>query len=315
MASTSGAARPVVIPDTRSDAAHAALLPFCESEGIRSLGIVIERARHEQTLMRERAMFATGPVVTIRWGQGAGWPVLAVSPNVTRFGYSPEDQIGGRVLFSSIVHPEDLARVQREVQDAVSAGAKSVEQHYRIRGASGRWRNLYDHTSITLDARGGLLYTDGCVVDVTEQRKLEQELLQAQKMESVGRLAGGLAHRAVARIRAQAGDRPRIVDVDALLHETADLLRRVIGSHIQLVIERPEASSRVRIDSGQLQQILVNLALNARDAMPRGGTLTIGTGVPEIASGAQVPMVEIRVADTGTGTGTGMSPETIEHLF
>lgn len=104
---------------------------------------------------------------------------------------------------------------------------------------------------------------------------------------------------------------PRVLDLNALLAETAGLLTRVIGEHIELGIACCAEPAIVRMDPGQLQQILVNLALNARDAMPEGGRLTFTTAHVEASPQHPDPMIELRVTDTGQG----MSRETLEHLF
>ncbi|MGD0094259.1 MAG: ATP-binding protein, partial [Planctomycetota bacterium] len=188
-------------------------------------------------------------------------------------------------------------------------------------------------------------------VDITEQTLLEAQLLQAQKMESVGALAGGMAHDfnnllggiigQCAVARSQTGDepilaalthiesaahrgadltgklmtfarksvlQPRAVDLGTLIKETAALLSGSLPHSIQLVSTVAPELPLVYGDATQLQQVLVNLCVNARDAMPNGGTLTIrATPAPAAASGG----VLVEVADTGTG----MSEDVQEHIF
>jgi nitrogen-specific signal transduction histidine kinase/CheY-like chemotaxis protein len=202
----------------------------------------------------------------------------------------------------------------------------------------------------------------GVIVDITDQRQLQAELLQAQKMESVGRLAGGVAHDfnnlltvirgysdvlagqlgvedprldEVREIR-HAADRgaaltrqllamsrrqmlvAREVDLNALVTDLERMLRRVIGTHIEIVTATAQQLGWVRADPGQLEQVLLNLAVNARDAMPHGGTLRIETTRARISrvgrkNGAVPPgdYVLLRVSDTGVG----MDPETQAHAF
>jgi PAS domain S-box-containing protein len=199
--------------------------------------------------------------------------------------------------------------------------------------------------------------------DITARRSLEEQLLQAQKMESVGRLAGGVSHdfnnllTAVmshaelamedldesspvrqdlaliydAAARGAALTRqlltfarkqvisPQIVSLNDLLLRVDALLRRLLGAHIELVSMPAPNLGAVRVDPVQFEQVLVNLAINARDAMPGGGTLTFETSNrvlhadevsahPGLASGAYVVL---RVADTGVG----MNEETLAHIF
>ncbi|HVP30193.1 MAG TPA: PAS domain S-box protein [Myxococcota bacterium] len=198
--------------------------------------------------------------------------------------------------------------------------------------------------------------------DVTERRRLEEQLRQSQKMEAVGRLAGGVAHdfnnlltaiqgygthllerlerddprrEEVSEIL-RAGERatdltrqllafsrrqdlaPEIVDLNALVSEVERLLRRLIGEHIELATDLGEERLCVRADPGQLQQVLVNLAVNARDAMPEGGRLTIETRPLRIdaSSGTATPVgqgdwVRLSVTDTGFG----MDEATLARVF
>ncbi len=201
------------------------------------------------------------------------------------------------------------------------------------------------------------------VSDVTEKRSLEAQLLQSQKMESMGRLAGGVAHdfnnllgiitgyggllhkRVSADPRlakyvediVKAADRaagltrqllafsrkqvlqPRILDLKAVVGETENMLRRLIGEDIQLVTVCDDQLGPVRADPGQMDQVLMNLAVNARDAMPRGGRLTIETGnvILDRAYASRHAGVEpgryvmLAVSDTGHG----MTPEVQARLF
>ncbi len=208
----------------------------------------------------------------------------------------------------------------------------------------------------------------GVIVDITERRRLEEELLQSQKMESLGRLAGGVAHDfnnlltvirgyadviswglgeedprlgEVREIR-RAADRatsltrqllavsrrqvlvPREVDLNSLVQEMERMLRRVIGEHITIVTVPGPDLGWVRADAGQLEQVLLNLAVNARDAMPSGGTLTIETGRLLLAPGREEPWthgvtpgdyVVLRVSDTGIGMDRKLQGKIFEPFF
>ncbi len=208
--------------------------------------------------------------------------------------------------------------------------------------------------------------------DRRRQDKSQERLAQAQRLESLGQLAGGVAHDfnnllAVilnyAEFAAQelaaaaesdwagrcesahddleqisrAGERaasltrqllafarrevvqPQVLDLDTVVTAVEEMLRRTLGEHVELAISLAGDLHPVLADPGQLEQVLVNLAVNARDAMPAGGTLTIDTSnitvdADSIAGGSESPagqQVRLRVSDTGTG----MAPEVVAHAF
>jgi PAS domain S-box-containing protein len=201
------------------------------------------------------------------------------------------------------------------------------------------------------------------VADITERKRLETLLVQSQKMESVGRLAGGVAHDfnnllgvitgygdlLKQRISDQphlqryvndilkAADRaagltrqllafsrqqllqPRVLDLNAVVAEMEKMLRRLIGEDVQLVTVFEDRLGRVKADPGQMEQVLMNLAVNARDAMPKGGRLTIETANVELDAayarsrpGVEPgPHVMLAVSDTGHG----IDPEVLGHIF
>jgi len=199
--------------------------------------------------------------------------------------------------------------------------------------------------------------------DITEQRKTEESLRQAQKMEAVGQLAGGIAHdfnnligviSGYAEMLLQAssevdprrewleqiltaGDRaasltrqllafgrkqvlqPRVVDVNEALRDMVTMLQRVIGEDVELRFLPGADTGEVRVDSGLLNQVLINLATNARDAMPTGGVLTIETGRaelgPEIRDRAPDLEPGIFTTITVSDTGSGMDEATRAHVF
>ncbi len=200
------------------------------------------------------------------------------------------------------------------------------------------------------------------VKDVTEERRLEGQLRQAQKMEAVGQLAGGIAHdfnnmlsvvlsyvglmrdrglddegaedlgeieqaaqRAAALTRQllafsrQQVIEPRAVELNVVIADVQKMLRRLIGEPIRLVIELADGLHDVFADRSQLEQLLLNLVVNARDAMPKGGTLRIETSNVDLdrewaerhTGAVPGPHVCLRVEDTGVG----MDAATMAHIF
>lgn len=232
-----------------------------------------------------------------------------------------------------------------------------------LRGLRADGREFPIEASISqADVGGQRLYTV-ILRDVSERQKLEEQLLQSQKMEGIGRLAGGVAHdfnNLLTAIFGYVGSALMMLDVShpaysALTHtqEAAEraasltrqllafarkqvvnlqvvrpkvvvegiepMLRRLIGDDVALRIAVKDDTGSVRADRGQLEQVIINLAVNARDAMPRGGTLTIETmnvDLDAVYCSARVgaepgPHVTVAVTDTGVG----MSPEVLSRLF
>ena len=214
---------------------------------------------------------------------------------------------------------------------------------------------------------GKLVRIWGTQRDITENRVLEDQLRQAQKMEAVGRLAGGVAHDfnnllmvigghgellrddakdnpnvakhtdAILKAADRAGMltrqllafgrkqvlQPKVLDPNAIVQDTAKLLHRLIGEHIELVLTLEPSLGRVKADPGQLEQVLMNLAINARDAMPNGGKLTIETSNvtlddeyrrehPAVVPGEYVLLA---VSDTGLGMDEKTRAQIFEPFF
>jgi two-component system, cell cycle sensor histidine kinase and response regulator CckA len=199
--------------------------------------------------------------------------------------------------------------------------------------------------------------------DVTARRRLEEQYRQAQKMEAVGRLAGGVAHdfnnlltvingysdllidalppgdptrNLLDEIR-KAGERsagltrqllafsrkavvaPRVLDLNALVVDLEGMLRRLVGEDVSLAVRTHPRLGVVRADAGQLEQVLMNLVVNARDAMPRGGRLTIETRNAELGEDYARAHAGVRpgkyVMLAVSDTGHGIPPDVLPHLF
>jgi PAS domain S-box-containing protein len=288
-----------------------------------------------------------------------------VSPAMSRnLGYSQEELLG--FTAQEMVHPSDWPGVRELLWTVQLAPGASVSGQARYRHKDGSWR-IFDGVIINLlDVPG----VEGIVVnlrDVTEQASLEGELRQAQKMESVGQLAGGVAHdfnnlltvitgriefligaeniddeqqADLAEIK-KAADRaaeltrqllafsrkqllqPRVLDLNHTLDEFEPMLRRLIGEDIRINIVHGADLGPVNADPGQVQQILMNLALNARDAMPGGGVITFRTSNEAAGNGAGLPAmpsgpgecVMLEVKDTGLGMDSATQARIFEPFF
>jgi PAS domain S-box-containing protein len=321
-----------------------------------------QRKRAEEALRRSEERFRSlienaMDIIVVLSPSGA---IRYVSPSVERgLGYMPE-ALGGQSLFD-FVHPEDLRRVRDSFERTLQSRGGTAQEEFRFRHQDGSWRVLEAMSRNLLDDPN----VAGAVInarDITEREQLKQQLLHAQKMETVGRLAGGLAHDfnnlltgilGYAELLQQevpevdrgaylgqivrAGERgaemirqllafarkqviePKVVRLDDLVVGMSQMLRRLLGEDIELVVRTPPDLWSVKVDPTQFEQVIVNLAVNSRDAMPSGGMLTVeavncpaGPELVQIAPGAgSEPAVMVAVSDTGVG----MDEATMSRLF
>ncbi len=232
----------------------------------------------------------------------------------------------------------------------------------RLRRRDGREVVVLENVSLLPGPAGSGGIIEGTVVDITDRKRLEEQLLQSQKMEAVGKLAGGVAHdfnnlltavighagllskhiaedsparsyldgiRSAARLASALTGQlltfsrkrvitPKVFDLNDVVATTESLLSRVIGEDIEFVLALSPEPCEVRAEPTQFEQVLMNLVLNARDAMPAGGRLTIETANAEIDAEESrrlgipaAPYVRMAVTDTGCG----MDEETRKRIF
>ena len=325
---------------------------------------VTERRKAEEALRESEERYRTlieqaADGIMVADAEGRFIQVNGAASEIT--GYSSEQLLDMTVW--DLVDGEDQRQRPTEME-RLRDGATVIEER-RLRRGDGSIVNVEVSAKMLSDGR-----VQSTVRDVSERmraleekRLLEEQLQHAQRLESLGRLAGGVAHdfnnlltailtncdmlriklarqdlesreveqihRASRRAAALTGQllsfsrkqviQPRVVDLDEIVRDTQSMLARLIGEHIDLEVRLAGERCLAEADPGQLDQILVNLVVNARDAMRDGGRLTISTRVvtldeetvrrhPGVAPGR---FVELRVSDTGEG----MSPDTLEHLF
>ena len=259
------------------------------------------------------------------------------------------------------VNPVDRRRVHEALKKKRPAG--NYDETYCITRPDGAQRWIRDRAYPVRNKSGKIERFVGMAEDITEQREIEEQLRQIQKMEAVSHLAGGLArdlnnifavmHAYTAILLAQKGIdadtteqlrqmarvadratvlpsqlltfshkqilRPTSVDLNQIVATTAKKLQETIAADICLRLECPPNLPHLRADAAMIEQALMNLGLNARDAMPRGGQITISTSISTLdgsalgahPQGRPGTFVTLKVADSGSG----MSPEVMAHLF
>jgi len=291
--------------------------------------------------------------------------VTYMTPSSTRhLGWQP-DQMLGRSVFE-FLHPDDREAAGARLADALRNPGKPVTVQFRFLHGDRSWRTMegVGVNHLGDPAVGAIVWN---ARDITDRRKLEEQLRQAQKMEAVGQLAGGVAHDFnnlltailgycnlllddmphedplrpdLQEIRA-AGERaaaltrqllafsrrqilhPQVVDINTIVRPLEKLLRRLISEDVELVTALAEDLMAVRADPAAIEQILVNLAVNARDAMPLGGRMTIETANVELDDTYAIthvtlkpgPYVMLAVSDSGAGMGEATRARVFEPFF
>ncbi|HWI68948.1 MAG TPA: PAS domain S-box protein, partial [Nitrospiraceae bacterium] len=342
--------------------------PYRDSNGdvIGLLGIcrdISERKLAEEQMRQSqqklRIHFEHTPLAVVEWDlqfRVADW-----NPSAERiFGYSRQEAIGqhGSFLVPAPFHQHvDKTWIELLRQ---SGGTRSTNDNVT---KDGRTISCEWYNTPLVDEAGRVLGVASLVQDVTERVALEERLRQSQKMEAVGRLAGGVAHdfnnlltvilgysqilaegvpagsrlaESTAQIKSAAHKAsgitsqllafsrkqvlsPRVVNLNDIMMNLDSLLRRLIGEDIEVLTVPASDLGSVKADPGQIEQVMMNLALNARDAMPHGGKLTLETSNEQLDANyarnhqpvEPGPYVMLAVSDTGHG----MTPETQARIF
>ncbi len=306
--------------------------------------------RYYRALMEHSAdvVFVLEPDATIRQASAAVVELLGV----------PADELHGRDALD-FVHERDRDRVAKRFDNAVSDREGEARASYRVVRADGEIRHVEAVAQNLMDVPA----VEGIVVnvrDITEQVDLETQLRQSQKLEAIGRLAGGVAHdfnnlltvvgghadllledlpdgsdlwedadeikrasrraagltrQLLAFARKQVLE-PRTVNLNATVQSVMEMLERVLGEDVVICLDLSEEVLPVHVDPVQLEQVILNLALNARDAMPEGGRLTLRTSPGHedpaaVDEGTDPTHCVVQIEDTGVG----MTEEVRERIF
>ncbi|MDX6382577.1 MAG: two-component system, cell cycle sensor histidine kinase and response regulator CckA [Blastocatellia bacterium] len=352
------------------------------SIGITGLVVMrqISAVRENERLLQERAVRQgevrlqslvqhSSDVISILGKDGT---TLYISPSVERvFGYQPDALIG--LKMKDFLFPEDTQQALSAFRRVAQEPGKTDAVKVRMRHQDQRWLDIeVTMTNLLDEPNVAGIVTNGR--DVTERKKAEEalhdseaRLRQAQKMEAVGQLAGGVAHdfnnllaviigysdlvlrrlpaedeRSIQQVEQikKAGDRaasltrqllafsrkqvlqPKVLDLNAVVKDMDKMLQRLIGEHIEMRLSIKAEAGNIMADPSQIEQVLLNLAVNARDAMPDGGCLTIATSNVEFTGSDIHPgpvedgrYVMIAVSDTGCGMSAEVQSRIFEPFF
>ena len=142
---------------------------------------VVSKCRAEEALQRANLVVENSPAVLFRWKAAPGWPVEFVSQNVVQFGYAPEEFLDSGLLYSSIMHPDDLKTMEEDVAALVRDGGDRYEQEYRILTKGGAIRWVDERTALERDASGQVTHFQGVVVDITDRKRMEEALRDSEE--------------------------------------------------------------------------------------------------------------------------------------
>ncbi len=287
------------------------------------------------------------------------------SPSSVRLlGYQPELLLGRHVF--EFVHPEDVATAQAVLQDLLTQPTAHTTTKVRLRHHNGSWREIETMGRLYLDeAEGKQIILNSR--DITESIKLEEQFRQAQKLEAIGQLSGGVAHDfnniltaiighssllemhdklpaecrdslneiKIASARAASLTRQLLtfsrrqtmqqvtLDLNVVVVEMTKMLQRILGEHIRMQLLLTPQPAMIHADASMMEQILLNLAVNARDAMPKGGRLIIETEIKNVVESmrSQLPQARpgdficLSVSDTGCGIPAEIQSRIFEPFF
>jgi PAS domain S-box-containing protein len=326
----------------------------------RSVGVALENARLYQAVHQSRerlgAVIEAAPVAIIELD--ADGPIRRWGP-ATDVIFAARDTDGASSgEREAAFHPDAVAQLDAVRRRVLETGSPQSTTIHTFR-QDGTPVELSGSAAPLRGAGGDATGVLAVLTDMTEWRMLEHQLQQGQRMEAIGRLAGGVAHDfnnlltvitgyALFSLEGMAEDdsmreplqaiqqaalraarlteqlltisrrqvvQPVVLDISAIVSDLDAILRRLIGEHIQLRTTLGSSPVRVRIDRGQLEQVILNLVLNARDAMPSGGRLDVTIGSADATEGDGAPGVGPCATVAVRDTGTGMDAATVQRCF
>lgn len=347
------------------------LAPVRDENGVLTHWVAVERdvteRRQKEEQLRisdERYRLATLATHDVIWDWDFAAETIVWNDNMLdTLGFDPAEVPLSPDFWESRIHPDDRERILDGVYSAINGTETNWTGQYRFIHADGRALSVVDRGFILRDENGKAIRMVGSIIDVTEQRSLEERMRQSQKMEVIGQMTGGVAHdfnnlltvilgnaelladqlqdrerlKALAEMTASAAQRgaqlthrllafarrqplePKPVDVNSLVTGMEGLFRRTFSEDIEIDLVPHDGLWVTELDPGQLEVALLNLVVNARDAMPDGGKLTIEMDNVELDEDYASRHTEVEpgsyVMISVSDTGCGMSKEVIERAF
>jgi len=323
---------------------------------VRSVRYACERARAVEALERREEHYRSlteNSLDLVSILSNSDGTIRYASPSHERLlGYPVEELVGANAF--AFLHPDDVARVRAAVRQNTGPGA--IEYRFRHKDGSYRTLESFSRDLSHLAGVGGVVVNSR---DVTERKRLEEQLRHSQRIEAMGRLAGGVAHdfnnllmviaghsqmlldsmlpgdparddlEQVVKATQRATDltrqllafsrrqavKPAFLNLNLMVQHSERMLKRVLGENIQLITNLAPEVQSIYADPGQLEQVILNLALNARDAMPQGGTLALANSNATIGEANAGCYVLLSISDTGSGIASRVLPHVFEPFF
>lgn len=347
------------------------IAPVADKTGRYTHWIAVERNITERKLAEqamkttdERFRLIATATGTAIWDWDVPQNRLWWSDGMTRiFGHDTDPAATIPTIWKANVHPDDMERVDRALADLLSGAVSSLREQYGFRRADGIWTVVEDRAFAIRDDEDRVVRVIGSLTDISDRLHLEERLRQAQKMEAVGQLTGGVAHdfnnlltvilgsaeiiaerldglpelRKLAVMTMEAAEKgaeltsrllafsrkqplePKVVDIGHVVERLEDLLARTLPESIDLEIVCAEDIHTVEIDPGQFESALLNLVINARDAMADGGNLTIEVINATLDEGYTAAEPELVAGDyvlvAVTDTGQGIPAELLDRVY
>ena len=345
-------------------AGFAILISLCFSYG----RLILTYRQHDQAA--EALAESEERFRTVFNGSPVGMALIGVDGNVLACNSSCRKHLGigeneffTTALFDQLTHPDFRESDGARYVQLTSGELEEIRQDKRYLLRDGRSVSADLHLRLMRGRQGEPKFVIGMAIDTTEQKLLEAQLLQSQRMETIGRLAGGVAHdfnnlltvirgycdlvigrtsqdavaqNQLAHIDKATGQatsltkqllafsrrqmlQPKVFDLNILVLDADKMLQRLLGDHIELLTHTADDLGAVKADPSQIEQVILNLVINARDAMPDGGKITIETANVELDGAYVLEHLGARpgsyVMLAVTDTGTGIDDQTMAHIF